>query len=163
MPSTLRDLVETSALDVELVVDGDLDRPIRWVHVTELADPSPYLVGHELLLTAGLWRRRGASAAEFVRSLTGCAVAGLVYGLLAPGDRLPPALVRACRDQGLPLMAVGVQTPFLAISQWFVDRLTEDNEAVLRSTLRLTSDLLAAAETGSARAGLRPGARGVGP
>ncbi|MBM7805230.1 hypothetical protein JOD57_001067 [Geodermatophilus bullaregiensis] len=154
MPSSLRDLLGTSGLSVDLVVDGDLDRPIRWVHVTELSDPSPYLVGEELLLTAGLWRRRGASAADFVRAVTGRAATGVGYGLLEPGERVPPALVRACREQGLPLVAVGVQTPFLAISQWFVDRLTRENETVLRGSLRLTTDLLAAAETEPTRAAL---------
>ena len=162
MPSTVRDLLGTSGLDIELVVGGNLDRPIRWVHVTELADPSPYLAGQELLLTAGLWRRRGASAAAFVDALIECAAAGLAFGLLGPGDRVPPALVRACRERELPLLAVGVQTPFLAISQWFVDRLTQDNEAVLRGTLRLTTDLLAAAETGSTRSALGSVARVLG-
>ncbi|MGY1707425.1 PucR family transcriptional regulator [Geodermatophilus sp. SYSU D00697] len=147
MVSTLRDLLHAPGLDLELVVDGDLDRPIRWVHVTEVADPSPYLAGEELLLTAGVWRRRGASSGEFVRALAGRRVAGVGYGLLDPDERVPQALVRACREHGVPLLVVGVQTPFLAISQWFVDRLTRESEAVLRGTLRLTTDLLAAAET----------------
>ena len=159
MPSTLRDLLEVPGLAVELLVDGDLDRPVRWVHVTELADPSPYLVGEELLLTAGVWRRRGASAGDFVRALARRRAAGLGYGVLEPDERVPPALVRACRDQGVPLFAVGVQTPFLAISQWFVDRLTQESEAVLRGTLRLTTDLLAAAETEPTRTALGAVAR----
>jgi hypothetical protein len=162
MASTLRDLLEAPGLSVELVVDGDLGRPIRWVHVTELADPSPYLMGEELLLTAGLWRRRGTSADGFVRALAQRSAAGIGYGLLEAGDRVPPALVRACREQNVPLLAVGVQTPFLAISQWFVDRLTADSEAALRATLRLTTDLLAAAETGSTRSALGSVARVLG-
>lgn len=162
MSSTVRDLLETPGLSLELVVDGDLDRPIRWVHVTELADPSRYLVGEELLLTAGIWRRRGASAGDFVRALAGRRVAGVGYGLLDGGERVPPALVRACREQGVPLVAVGVQTPFLAISQWFVDRLTRESEAVLRGTLRLTTDLLAAAETEPTPAALGSVARVLG-
>lgn len=44
-PTTIRDLLDSPGLDLNLVVPGDLDRPIRWVHVTELADPAPYLVG----------------------------------------------------------------------------------------------------------------------
>jgi PucR family transcriptional regulator, purine catabolism regulatory protein len=159
MASRLRDLLDGPGFAVELLVDGDLDRPIRWVHVTELADPSPYLVGEELLLTAGVWRRRGASAGDFVRALARRRAAGLGYGLLDAEERVPPALVRACREQGVPLFAVGVQTPFLAISQWFVDRLTRESEAVLRGTLRLTTDLLAAAEEEPTRAALGAVAR----
>jgi hypothetical protein len=162
MPSALRDLLEAPGLSVDLLVGGDLDRPIRWVHVSELADPSPHLVGEELLLTAGLWQRRGTSAAGFVQALVGCRTTGVAYGLLDAGARVPPALVRACRDQGLPLLAVGVDTPFLAISQWFVDRLTRESEAVLRGTLQLTTDLLAAAETEPTRAALGAVARVLG-
>ncbi|MEX0743382.1 MAG: PucR family transcriptional regulator ligand-binding domain-containing protein, partial [Actinomycetota bacterium] len=29
------------------------NRPIRWVHISELEDPTPWLKGGELLLTTG--------------------------------------------------------------------------------------------------------------
>ena len=35
-----------------------IDRPLSWVHVSELADPTPFLEGGELLLTTGLALRR---------------------------------------------------------------------------------------------------------
>jgi hypothetical protein len=34
MPTTIRDLLEEPSLGLELLVGGDLDREIRWVHVT---------------------------------------------------------------------------------------------------------------------------------
>jgi hypothetical protein len=146
MPTTLRDLLAERSLELELLVDGDLDRPMRWVHVTELHDASPYLVGDELVLTAGVWRGRGHSALEFVRALETRRVAGIGYGLLIGDTRVPPAVTKACRDEGVPLFSVPVRTPFVAITQWFVERLAADREAALRATLRLTQDLLAAAE-----------------
>ena len=51
MPMTVRELLDDPALDLRVVVDGALDRPIRWVHTTELADPTRYLQGGELILT----------------------------------------------------------------------------------------------------------------
>jgi purine catabolism regulator len=162
MTSTLRDLLADPTLSIEMVVEGDVDRPIRWVHVTELTDPSPYLVGEELLLTAGLWRRGGGSARAFVSAAARRRVAGIGYGLLDAEDHVAPALIRACREQSVPLLAVPVGTPFLAISQWFVDRLTAQNEAVLRGTLRLTTDLLLAAETEPTTAALGSVARLLG-
>ena len=45
MPMTVRELLDDPALDLRVVVDGALDRPIRWVHTTELKDPSLYLQG----------------------------------------------------------------------------------------------------------------------
>ena len=32
-----------------------LEREVRWVHVTELADPRPYVREDELVLTNGVW------------------------------------------------------------------------------------------------------------
>jgi purine catabolism regulator len=150
VPTTIRDLLNDSSLGLELLVDGDLDRPIRWVHVTELADASAYLVGDELVLTAGVWRGRRHSAEGFVRSLQSRDVAGIGYGLLVGDDRVPPAVQRACKEASVPLVGVPTSTPFVAISQWFVERLADDREQSLRVTLRLTSELLTAAEVSSA-------------
>ena len=42
-------------LDVRLVAgEAGLDTPVRWVHISELEDPTPWLSGGELLLTTGL-------------------------------------------------------------------------------------------------------------
>lgn len=159
MPTTLQDLLDEPTLNLELLSGGDLDRPIRWVHVTELADASPYLVGDELVLTAGVWRGRRNSADAFVRSLGTRNVAGIGYGLLVGDDRVPAAVQRACREASIPLVGVPVSTPFVAISQLFVERLAHDRELSLRETIRLTADLLAAAENPSAPAALTAVAR----
>jgi len=154
MPTTLRDLLHDPSLGLELLVSGDLDREIRWVHVTELADASPYLVGDELVLTAGVWRGRRHSASGFVRALLSRDVAGIGYGLLVGDDQVPVAVQNACREAGVPLVGVPVSTPFVAISQAFVERLAADREQALRATLQLTTDLLSAAENASAEAAL---------
>ncbi|MCY7401502.1 MAG: helix-turn-helix domain-containing protein [Nocardioides sp.] len=152
MATTVRDLVEAPELALDLVVAGHLDRRIRWVHVTELADPSPYLAGDEFVLTAGVWQGRGTSAHSFVRALHARAVCGVAYGLLDPDEPVPAELVVACREHDLTLAVVPVRTPFVAVSTWFFDRLSEEREAVLRGTLRLTQDLLSVADDDS-----RPG------
>ena len=159
MPTTIRDLLEEPTLGLELLVDGQLDRVIRWVHVTELADASPYLVGDEFVLTAGVWRGRRNSAEGFVRALRSRDVAGIGYGLLVGDDGVPASVQKACRDYGVPLLVVPLTTPFVAISQWYVERLAADRETELRATLTLTADLLSAAENTSAPAALSSVAR----
>lgn len=159
MPSAIRDLLADPVLGLELLVTGDLDREIRWVHVTELADASPYLVGDEFVLTAGVWRGRRHSAEGFVQALRSRDVAGIGYGLLEGEDQVPVAVRRACEEAHVPLIEVPVRTPFVAISQWFVERLAADREKALRATLQLTSDLLAAAENSSTEAALAAVAR----
>ena len=129
------------------------------MHVTELADASPYLVGDEFVLTAGVWRGRRHSAEGFVQALRTRNVAGIGYGLLVGDERVPTAVRRACEEAGVPLVAVPVRTPFVAISQAFVERLAIDREQALRATLKLTSDLLAAAERTSTKKALNSVAR----
>jgi len=50
---TVRELVD--GLGVRLLAGEEgLDLPVRWVHISELADPTPWLSGGELLLSTGL-------------------------------------------------------------------------------------------------------------
>jgi purine catabolism regulator len=45
---TVRELLRE--LDVRVLAgESGLDLPVRWVHITELVDPTPWLSGGELL------------------------------------------------------------------------------------------------------------------
>src|SRR5207302_2423379 len=50
---TVGELVRDLDLPV-LAGDRGLDTPLRWVHISELLDPTPWLSGGELLLTTGM-------------------------------------------------------------------------------------------------------------
>ena len=76
MPMTVQELVNDPDLGLRVVVDGALDRPIRWVHTTELKDPTLYLQGGELILTTGVWRDAGLTSTQFVTPLRAMDVAG---------------------------------------------------------------------------------------
>ncbi|WP_027927351.1 PucR family transcriptional regulator [Amycolatopsis benzoatilytica] len=100
----------------ETLLPGALDRPVRWAHVSELADPAPYLVGAELVLTAGVNLPRDAD--RYVRRLCDAGVAALGFGLTPTvSETLPSALRDACVKNGLPLLVVRPATPFLAINR----------------------------------------------
>ena len=71
MPMTVQELLNDPDLGLRVVVDGALDRPIRWVHTTELADPSRYLQGGELILTTGVWRDAGLTSERLRRAASG--------------------------------------------------------------------------------------------
>ncbi|MGN6380370.1 MAG: PucR family transcriptional regulator ligand-binding domain-containing protein, partial [Gaiellales bacterium] len=121
MALTGRDLLELPGLELEVVVDGDLDRPVQWVHTTELADPSRYLQGDEVILTTGVWRAAGITSEQFVAPLARAGVAALGYGIPEPDAVVPPDLIDACRAAGLPLFAVPFEMPFIAVSRAFVE------------------------------------------
>jgi PucR family transcriptional regulator, purine catabolism regulatory protein len=154
MPMRVRELVCDPALGLQVVVDGDLDREVRWVHTTELADPSAYLEGDELILTTGVWRSAGITSGRFVAPLRRAGVAALGYGLPDPAAAVPADLVRACRRASLPLLTVPFELPFIAVSRAFVDRVVQERESTLRAVVRRNDRLVRAAGHGSGIAGI---------
>jgi hypothetical protein len=145
MALTGRELVGHQGLDLEVVVDGDLDRPVQWVHTTELADPSLYLQGDEVILTTGVWRAAGITSEQFVAPLARAGVAALGYGIPEPDAVVPPDLIDACRGAGLPLFAVPYEMPFIAVSRAFVEDVVEERERALRASLHRNDRLVRAA------------------
>ncbi|GHK04718.1 hypothetical protein SY2F82_65150 [Streptomyces sp. Y2F8-2] len=120
MPLTLASLVHHSALKLTVRAGEDrLDVPVRWAHVSELADPVPYMEGGELLLITAL--KLDAEDPEamrrYVKRLVGAGVVGLGFAVGVNYDEVPEALVDAAREEGLPLLEVPRRTPFLAISK----------------------------------------------
>ncbi|MFF5918977.1 PucR family transcriptional regulator [Streptomyces flavochromogenes] len=120
MPPTLASLVQHSSLKLVVRAGEDrLDTPVRWAHVSELADPVPYMEGGELLLTTALTLDAEDLEAmrRYVRRLLGAGVVGLGFAVGVNYDEIPPALLDAARDEHLPLLEVPRRTPFLAISK----------------------------------------------
>lgn len=135
----LRPLAGTSRPDA-------LDAAVRWVAVSELADPTPYLEGGEFLLTTGL--RMEGDQSGYVARLVARGVAGLGFGVGVSHDDVPPALIEAAEAAGLPLLAVPRETPFIAIGKLVSELLAaEQYEEVTRAF---------AAQGRLTRAALRP-------
>lgn len=120
MPPTLASLVHHSALKLTVRAGGDrLDVPVRWAHVSELADPVPYMEGGELLLITALKldTENPEAMRRYVRRLVGAGVVGLGFAVGVNYEEIPKALVDAADEEGLPLLEVPRRTPFLAISK----------------------------------------------
>ncbi|MFF3616463.1 PucR family transcriptional regulator [Streptomyces sp. NPDC002580] len=120
MPPTLASLVHHSALKLTVRAGEDrLDVPVRWAHVSELADPVPYMEGGELLLITALTLDADDPDVmrRYVKRLAGAGVVGLGFAVGVNYDEIPKALVDAADEEGLPLLEVPRRTPFLAISK----------------------------------------------
>lgn len=146
MPITLHELARTLALPV---LAGDLSRPVGWVHGTELADPTPFLEGGELLLTTGLRPLDD----DYVERLVRAGVVGLGFGTGLGHEVVPPALVRAAANAGLGLVEVPRDVPFIAISKAVSKALAADEYAALTRTSE--------AQRALTRAAVRSGVGGV--
>ncbi|OLT45930.1 PucR family transcriptional regulator [Saccharomonospora sp. CUA-673] len=158
----LRVVLDDADLALELVPEtegpGAVEAPVRWAHVSELRDPAPYLLGSEVLLTAGVnLPAARAEVDEYVRRLREAGVTALGFGITPTvHDELPPRLRHACARHRLPLLVAAPSTPFLAISRAVAMAL---EEARHREQHRVTEAWEAL--TRSAAGGLREVARGL--
>jgi purine catabolism regulator len=124
MTLTVRDVLAEPGLGMGLVLGEPeaLLRPVRWVAVTELADPRPFLTGGELVLTTGLRQLDAASQREFVRRLAECGIAALGFGVGLSHPEVPAGTLDAARAVGMVVLAVPYETPFIAVDRYVADR-----------------------------------------
>jgi purine catabolism regulator len=115
-----------------------LDRPVRWVHITELTDPASFLKGGELVLTTGMpLPEDAAGVRRYVDELADVEAAALVIELVRRYHRPPDALVQACRARRLPLVTLAKDVNFLEVTQ-VVHALILGNQAdAMRRTQRI--------------------------
>jgi PucR family transcriptional regulator, purine catabolism regulatory protein len=119
---------------------------VRWVHSTELLDPTPWLRGGELLLTTGLQLQGAKPQREFVERLAEREIAGLGFGTGFVHRKVPAAILNAARKRGFPLFEVPYELPFIAITERvFAQLLNERYELLQRN---MAGDVLAEALTG---------------
>lgn len=122
------------------------DRPVSTVGTTEIEDPSPYLVGGELLLTAGVRLPRDADGVDtYVRRVVAAGVAALGFGVAPVHPEVPPELVDACDRHGLPLLRLPPSTPFVAVGQATYAAIAEARNRELREISRAQSAMASAA------------------
>jgi purine catabolism regulator len=108
---------------------------VRWVHSTELLDPTPWLTGGELLLTTGSRLDSDECQREYVARLVEHGIAAVGLGVGFEHEVLPPALLEAAEQHRLPVFEVPYEVPFIAITERaFSQLVSEQYEALRRST-----------------------------
>ena len=131
---TVRELLRD--LDVRLLCgEAATDLPVRWVHISELRDPTPFLSGGELLLTTGMQLNTPQRQGDFVARLADHQLAGLGFGVGFGHREVPPALVRAAAERDFPVFEVPYEVPFIAVTEAAFTQLVNEQYAVLRRAL----------------------------
>ncbi|MGY3564567.1 purine catabolism regulator [Sinomonas sp. RB5] len=133
MASTLADLLAHPDLGLRLAgsATATLREEIRWVAVTELENPAPFLTGGELVLTTGVRQRTAAEQRRFVRVLQRAGALGIGFGVALGHDSIPPALIAEANRWGVPVVEVPYRTPFMAIGKLVADSHSADHYASL--------------------------------
>lgn len=140
MSLTLREILDLDPLRrgsaQVLAGAGQLDRTVRWVHISELPDIAYLLRGGELLLTTGM----GIAGSDdvqrrYIAELAAAGVAGVVIELGRNFGSIPASMVSAAREHGLPLIALEREVPYVEVT-----------EAVHRAIISRQYQLLSQAE-----------------
>ncbi|MEU6252132.1 PucR family transcriptional regulator ligand-binding domain-containing protein [Streptomyces sp. NPDC047043] len=128
---------------------SDPDIVIHWAHTSEMADPYPYLLGGELLLTAGVHIPDAAGSGtyfdDYVSRIVAAGGAALGFGLAPVHDTVPRALVVACDAYELPLIEVPPQTTFSGVARAVWQLMAQARLAELRRVTEAQQSLASAA------------------
>ena len=133
---TVGDLLAEPDLRLKVVAgSAGTEASVRLVHVSELADPTPWLQGGELLLTTGHPLRRGTTAQRaYVRRLVAGGLAGLGGGVGFWYRRSPAAGLDEAEKASFPVFEVPYDVPFIAILEaWSAQNLAEQTRLLRRS------------------------------
>ncbi|MFF8311194.1 helix-turn-helix domain-containing protein [Streptomyces lydicus] len=152
-PVPLTELLARTDLGLRQIAGPREGVAIHWVHTSEMADPVPYLLGGEMLLTAGMHLAEvtgGAPALEsyldgYAARTVAAGAAALGFGIAPVHDTVPAALVAACDRHGLPLVEVPAGTPFTAVESAVWQAVTEARHRELTRLSEAQRALAAAA------------------
>ncbi|AQA06547.1 PucR family transcriptional regulator [Mycobacterium sp. MS1601] len=114
MTLTIAEILDLPVLQAgrpEVIGGGALDRPVRWVHVSDLADLSNLLEGGELVLTTG------AALADpgYLTRLANAGAVGVVVELGLHISQIPAAVL--AQELPLPLVALHREVRFVEVTE----------------------------------------------
>lgn len=147
-----------------------IDRPVRWIHTSELAEAAMLLKGEELLLTSGFGLSgRGAIGFRAYIAALGERNAALALELGWTFSAVPDQMLEAAREHDVPVIALHDVVPFVELTEAGQEAIltrrlltrppVRDDEAGLRA--RLLQDL-EGRNAGAATLARRLAAVGIG-
>ncbi len=142
---TLRQILDLDVLrraGVRVVAGAEaLDRPVRWVHIAEIADIAKLINGGELLLTTGMGIDRAAVAQRrYLAEIADAGAAGLVVELGRAFGEIPPAMVQAAVQRGFPLIALERETRYIEVTEAVHRAIISDQYELLRQAEAISRD-----------------------
>ena len=121
-----------------LAGEDALSREVRWTHVSEVSDVARLLHGGELLFTTGIaLPDDDAALIAWVRELAEVGAAGVCVELGRRYSSVPTAMVRAAERAGMPLVELGRECRFVAVTEQVHARIVDAQLAELRASEEL--------------------------
>jgi PucR family transcriptional regulator, purine catabolism regulatory protein len=114
---------------------------VRWVHSTELLDPTPWLTGGELLLTTGIQLQTPKTQRDLIGKLVEHRIAGLGFGTGFTHPKVPTSLLNAARKLDFPVFEVPYELPFIAVTERAFTHLASEQYETLRRSMAIQERL----------------------
>ncbi|MGW4791593.1 PucR family transcriptional regulator [Nonomuraea sp. NPDC004297] len=136
---TVEDLLRSPALQLRVLAgETGLSRSVSWAHVSELDDPTPWLLGAEVIMTTGIGvPRTAARQRAYLERLDDAGVAALALSAQLHVPPLHPVFFETARERGMPVLEVPLAVPFIAIAQEVAAALQEDASHRLGAQLQV--------------------------
>ncbi|MET7887856.1 PucR family transcriptional regulator ligand-binding domain-containing protein [Streptomyces avermitilis] len=140
---TVEDLLSFPALQLSVKAgSGGLGRSVSWAHASELADPTPWLLGAEVIMTTGLAVPRTATGQRaYLERLDDAGVSALALSAQLHMPPLHDAFFRAAEERGFPVLEVPLAVPFIAVAQEVAASVQEDARHRLGAQLQVFGSL----------------------
>lgn len=116
----LREALQMPEFRLVRIIAGreGLDRPIRWVHIVDIPEITPWLRGGELLLTTGYgWPREPSIERQTIRALNDLALAGILFETGKFIRRVPKVVCDEADQLGLPILVAPYEVKFIDITE----------------------------------------------
>jgi PucR family transcriptional regulator, purine catabolism regulatory protein len=140
---SVQDILEIPDLNLRLLAGAKaVSNPVRWVHITEIPDPTRWLKGGELLLTTG-YGFVGSEAQQVaqLKQLIDHNLSGLGFGTGFSFDKVPEALVKVAEEYSFPLFEVPYHVPFIAITEAVASKIVNEQYSLLQRSLAVHEKL----------------------
>lgn len=158
MKVTVRSILEIPGTGLELLAGATgLDSEVRWVHVSDVQDPTPWVQGGEFLLTTAVRLGSPESMVAYVEKLHEHGIAGIGFGIGEESwmHSAVPERMRERADQlGMPLIEVPFDTPFIVIAEYVAAQQAAERFRVTQLAYRAQQQLTHIALSGDAIGGL---------
>ncbi|MFE0593147.1 PucR family transcriptional regulator [Micromonospora echinospora] len=146
MAVTVAQVLALPELRLRMVAGGvGVGNEVRWVHVSETVDPTPWLRGGELLLTTGMRITDPEEFGPYLHRLADAGLAGLGFGVGLDHPDVPEPLRAAAEERGLPVLEIPVDAPYVAISEGVSNLLAAERYDTIARAFDAQQTLTAAA------------------
>ena len=144
--TAVRDVLADPLLGLTALHLPHPDADVRWVAVSELDDPTPFLEGGEILLTTALematW---DAEWDDYIRRLAAARVCALGLAVDLTLEAAPPPLIEAAHRWQINLLEIPRRTTFVAVSRAVADLVRAEEGRAAQRSLEIHQSLTRAA------------------